>query len=52
MQKKYCLTISATKETIDKFKELAEKDCRTLSGYINKILTEHLKKIEKEKGGK
>lgn len=47
---KKIISISLDYPILDKVKELAEYDDRSVSSYINLVLREHLKKLEEEKG--
>ena len=39
------VSISLDEDTISKIKTLAEKDDRTFSAYINKVLKEHIQSL-------
>ena len=45
LKNKVSITLDA--DIIDKIKELAEEDDRSFSQYINLVLTEHIKNLEK-----
>ena len=45
LKNKVSITLDA--DIIDKIKELAEEDDRSFSQYINLVLREHIKKLEK-----
>lgn len=45
---KKTISISLDYTVLDKVKELAEYDDRSLSSYINLVLREHLERLEKE----
>lgn len=36
------MSFSYPDEMKDKLKKLADEDCRSLSGYVQKVLTEHI----------
>ena len=42
------VSITLDNELVDKIKELAEKDDRSFSQYINLVLKEHLNQITEE----
>lgn len=39
------VSVSLDEDVIDKIKELADKDDRTFSAYINMVLKKHIKNI-------
>ncbi|HEX9650480.1 MAG TPA: TraY domain-containing protein [Cyclobacteriaceae bacterium] len=39
------ITIRIDAETLNRLRELAEKDQRTLSNYIRLVLTKHIEKV-------
>ena len=41
------VSITLDADIIDKIKELAEEDDRSFSQYINLVLREHIKKLDK-----
>ena len=45
LKNKVSITLNA--DIIDKIKELAEEDDRSFSQYINLVLREHIKKLDK-----
>ena len=45
IKNKVSITLDA--DNIDKIKELAEEDDRSFSQYINLVLREHIKKLDK-----
>ena len=45
LKNKVSITLDA--DIIDKIKELAEEDDRSFSQYINLVLREHIKKLDK-----
>lgn len=45
LKNKVSITLDA--DIIDKIKELAEEDDRSFSQYINVVLREHIKKLDK-----
>ena len=45
LKNKVSITLDA--DVIDKIKELAEEDDRSFSQYINLVLREHIKKLDK-----
>jgi len=49
LKMKVSITLDA--DVIDQIKELAEKDDRNFSQYINKVLREHVCKKAEEKAG-
>ncbi len=50
LKEKISITIDG--DILDKIKEAAEKDDRSLSQYINIVLKEHLKRFENNFGSK
>lgn len=40
------VSVSLDEDVIEKIKELADKDDRNFSAYINKVLKEHIQKRE------
>ena len=44
------ISITIDQPVLDKLKELAEYQDRSLSSYINLVLREHLEKLEKRDG--
>ena len=40
------ISISLDSDVVDGIKNLAEEDDRTLSGYVNKVLKEHIRSFE------
>ena len=47
LKNKVSITLDA--DVIDKIKELAEEDDRSFSQYINLVLREHIKNLDKSK---
>lgn len=48
---KKTISISLDYPVLDKVKELAEYEDRSVSSYINLVLREHLERLEKAKKG-
>ena len=42
------VSITLDEDIIERIKELAEEEQRSFSQYINLVLTEHLKKLDKK----
>lgn len=46
---KQTISVRLDEETLEKLKELADKDQRTLSNYIQIVLRNYIKNLEKQK---